>query len=260
MFIFFIALCVGAFLGVSQPKNTLTRSVNTLQLTTSENGLSLFQGNTGEYFYFSPFQDSLTYGDGKKTGLITNDEVKKGVVKTNSSALNIPSVLETLMNYFTVTSPSMNFTTDKYISYSSRIYSNNLTITRTIGNLKNVKIGQTSMSISFNSSDFVFDKDRNSYNYTDPELTAAFEHTFRTTLTPKTDELYITTPQKTIFIYSPKISGVIAIKALPFQRILIDRNSRVVQVESPVVIKNGTLKNEITVQIFNSPVEALKAI
>ena len=257
-FLFFTALCAGAFFGVLDSNHAPVASIGAFQLTTSENGLSLLQNSTNEYFYFSPYQDSVTYSTGEKTGLITSADIKNKNVTTLLPTSKWDVLFKNAQNYFGLSSPSMKFITDKKISYSSAISSQKLTVKRTIV-LKKGKIQKTDMSLSFNSGDFVFDKTGKLYSYIDSETEDLFEKTYRITLSPTLDDLYPTLSEKTVFIYSPKLSGVIAVRAGKDQKIIIDRNARAIHVEETPHVTKNTYEDFLTVQVFNTIKEAWEA-
>lgn len=257
-FLLFTALCAGAVFGVLDSKHAPVASIGPFQITTSENGLSLMQNNANEYFYFSPYQDSITYSTGEKTGLITSDDIKNKNVSTYLPTSKWDVLFKNAENYFGFSSPHMEFVTDKKISYSSEITSQKLTVKRTVV-LKKGKIPKGDMSLSFNSGDFVFDKTGKLYSYIDSETKDLFEKTYRITLSPTLEDLYPRLSEKTVFIYSPKLSGVIAVKAQKNQTIVIDRNARTIHVEEAPRFINGSYEDSITIHILNTIKEAWEA-
>lgn len=254
-FILFLGICLGAFYGVTEPKNTLVSSVGPMQITTAGNGLTLFQDTKGQYYNFSPFTDTVTYQNASESALITSEDIKSPGYKTSLHLTFAQNILETLKSYAGITTPHIEFQTDKRISYSSSVLANKLTVKRTVFG-ENKSILKSDMTLSFNSVDFVFDRAGNSYNYVDPAMQSLFEQTFGRSLTPKLEDTSTTVLGNIVFIYSPKIAAVIAIQTVGNQTITVDRNARVIRVSGAPSVKNKAYESIMTVSVLSSPKEA----
>lgn len=256
----FCVLMIVSLVGVVLPSKSSVEAIGTMQIAPFSAGLSLYQGYRGLFYSFSPFNDFYIDGKNNRSALISRDEIEHQTYTVTDNPSLPKKIFSTVTSYLGILNTSLTFHIDNgnTFAYTTSQKGNTLTLTSTIllPHTSGIKIiGNT---LTYQADDIIFDNQKNVYNFWKDTDLATFDKTYDITLTPKMDEIYIPIPDKTIYITNPNASFIIKITAGENQTLYVNRNSRLIEVQTPAQEKNNRYKTSVTVQIFENPKEALK--
>lgn len=247
-----VVILIIAILGLPTAKNTLVMPIGTMQISSFENGISLFQNNKGKFYAFSPFNDYYVENDIRKS-LITVEEIEARSYSHNLNNNNFEKLFEMGEAYFRLDTPSIEFNAANKIRYDTKLNGNSLIITKNASGIDSNNPTIQAFTIPFYSSDFVFDNEFNLYSYIPDRQLNLFELIYNKKFSSLLEELEITVPGKTLYIYNTQISGVIMVKATNSQTIKINRNAKLVEIEENISPKDGIYTQQLQIEILNSP-------
>ena len=252
-FFSFLILCAVSLYGVILPENTPVTSVGGMQLATFKNGLSLFQGNRGYYYSVSPFNDYEIVDGNSRSSLIWQDEVEHNTYTTDFNKSYFSHIIESLQGYFGWTTPTISFANTKQINYTSDVNKNIATITTTVQTPDDAHI--LGITFSYTGKDFVYDKTGKLYNFKDELEIQNFKKIYGISLNMSSSEnLRPAILTKSIIIVNPYLSSVMLIRANKDQKMYINRNAKLIEIEKLVQKNNYT--NTVTIEVYPDPNEA----
>lgn len=262
--IFFVAffVLIGASLyGVITPDNTPVAKVGSMQLAPFKNGLSLYQGYRGYYYTLSPFNDYLITNDGVRQTYISNKELSEKKFKSSYKNSHWDDIIQTVKSYLDVPQPTISFNSKRSIGYEAEISENSVIVKNFVilaDQEKTPKILGSTMS--WQASDIVFDKTGNLYNYLLLKDIENFANTYGIKLHQDLGELRVPVAEGKIVIVNPSLSSVLVVKALPNQRMFINREWRLVELEQKAPKTDTIYRTSIKIELYESPKEAIKAL
>lgn len=261
VFSLFVALMIASLYGAVTPKNTPISSVGSMQIAPHKNGLSLYQSYRGQYYSFSPFNDYEVGANYTRSSFISQDEIRQATYTSSLKPNNFRAILNVIGGYLGHQTPSMTFKTAKTIQYFSAVHGNRLTIIRTLilpeNNAKKRRLG---MTLSFHGGDFVYDGSGNLYNYWSDENMLAFERAYGIRLALKQDELQIPIETNAVAVVNRSVASTMVIKARPNQTLLINRNSKFIEIEEDIEPKDGVYTSSMDLEIYQDPKEAQQSL
>jgi hypothetical protein len=263
--LFFLALTfliTASVYGSLSPDNTPVREVSVLQISPHEDGLSLYQGFRGKYYTVSPFNDYEVYADNSRGSFISQQEILNKQYKSTFQKSHLLDLTQTIEQYVGSPSPRITFKTQKTITYQANIKKNTLSITRDVtfpdGNSTPRVLGTT---LSYTSSDIVYDKDGNVYDYDSRDDLNLLNELYGVEfILPPIYDIHAQIKDGVVFIVNRFMNGVIVVQAKPGQRLWIDKNSRLLEIEEEVAPKNEKYTNSITIKVFTNPQEAEQSL
>lgn len=256
----FFVLIGASLYGVLTPDNVPVAKVGSMQLAPFKNGLSLYQGYRGYYYIFSPFNDYFITNDGVRRTFISEKELSQKKFKSSYKSSHWDDIIQTVKSYLEIPQLIISFNSKRAIGYEAEI-SKNSAIVKNLVILSDQEktpriLGST---MSWQASDIVFDKTGNLYNYLLLKDIENFESTYGIKLHQDLGELRVPVADGKIVIVNPSLSSVLVVKALPNQRMFINREWRLVEVEQ--LAKTDTVYHtSIKIEVYESPKEAIKAL
>ncbi len=255
-FILLVLLLVGAAYGVLRPEHSSVSAVGPLQVAAYDNGISLYQNFRGEFYTISPFNDYFVSENDTRNSLIDSEELANNSFVTSFAKPSVLRIYESVGNYFGIVTPSISYyAPSKTIDYETKVNKNSVIISKTTTLPKKTVVKKLGTTISFSSGDLIYDIKGNLYTYAPEETLALLKQAYGVTLTPSLNDLTIPVPGKTLYIYSPKVAGVVAIYASKNQNLTINRNAKLIQIEELPVKSNGKYKTSIKISTFENPKE-----
>lgn len=257
VFLMFCAALSAGLYGVMLPNNPQVSAVSSMQIAPYPDGLSFFQDYRRLYYRFSPFNDYWIDQRNNRSSFISVPEIENRWYTTDLAKTHAENIGRTIYSYITGGSPSITFTTPGITAhYQSVVNANTTVIYRTITFADTVNAARTGMTISYNGDDIVFDSAQNAYNYWDTRDLDSVTISSGITLTPKTDRLHISIPEKVVYITNPRAAFVIIVRAQPNQELRVNRDARLIEVEE-IVQPGSSYKTSMTVEIAHNPQEVL---
>lgn len=258
-FFFLFALIFLAFAsvyGVIVPENIPIRPVGTMQLAPFKDGLSLFQGDTGYYYTFSPFNDYFISPDGARSTYISQEELTNNQYNSNFKKNHWTDIKNILEAYVGDTSPTLTFRAQRETIYTSLIQNNKVTIKQEISKNSRIPIQVVGMTIPFRGTDIVYDDFGQLYTYQPDEDIVAFQQLYGIKLDQPTDDTRSPIPSRKVILVNPHITGVIVVKARENQRLWINQNAKLIEVETLVNPNAEDYTTSIDVEVYPDPIQA----
>lgn len=258
-FIVIIFLGIASLYGVLVPDDVPVRAVDTMQVAAFKSGLALYQGNRQHYYAFSPYSDYLILKEDARSSFFSQEEIEKDRFTTDLHSSHFLDIRNAIFSYFNIVSPSIKYTgEDKEIEYLSEVVDNSLVITRNLKIKTNNPPRILGTTISYLSTDFVYDKTGNLYTYQSEDDKERFASLYNVHLSQKIDESRIKISDDSIVIFNPYLSSVIVVRIKPSQMIYVNRNTRLIEVEESVTTESSVYTTSFKVEIYNNPIEAQK--
>lgn len=262
--ILFLAVLALSVFGVETPVNVPVRTVGSYQIGAFENGLSFFEGTRGQFYSFSPFNDYFVYPDGSRNAFIPKEEVDAKTY-TSDYAKNRPQrIMAAVSSFLSPMEPSISFTpadAPYRYTYTAEVSGNKAVITRTTvsttGPLSGRAIGLT---FSYRETSFVYSPGGSLFTFQSETDAARFTQVFGIPLQTSYGNLRPRVAGNIVIVTNTLTSGTIVLVAGPQQRMFINRNTRMVEVESSVPPDATKLDNQLEVYVFNTPADALAAV
>lgn len=260
-FIIFLFLLVASLYGATTPQNKPIKAIGTMQIAPFKDGISIYQGHTGEYYVFSPFNDYAINEDQTRSSYISTQELTDNKFKSTFKEFHLIEIKKTIEGYLGTINPSINFRTQKNIKYSTNINKNRLTINTDISFPDNNSVPRIlGSTISYQGTDFIFDTKGNLYNYLSDNDISSFKNIYKIHLASSLDELRIHIPDGKIIIVNPHMTGVIVIRSQKGQNLWVNRNFRLIEVEKMITPKDDRYTTTLHVEVYKNLEEAQKTL
>ncbi len=254
LFTVFIVLGLTSLFGVIIPDNLPVSSVGYFQLAPFQDGLSLYQSqNLQRYYYvFTPFNDYIIDENNTRQNLINKtSEKEKGYSVNLYKRSKWENIFFAIASYLNIVSPSIRYLGPDDISYQSKVNGNKMVIERNLNTNKSINSQISGITMSYYSGDFIYTPDGNLYTYQSQEDINLFKKLFGINFIPEYEELRIPVSGKTVLIMNPNIPGLIKITAGSDQKIWVNRQLRLVEVEQKVSSQKSFI-NSINLEIVDN--------
>lgn len=262
LFFFTVLLFLGlaSLYGVLVPDNVPVKTVGVMQLSAFKNGLSLYQANRPYYYSMSAYNDYFLLADGNRSVFLSKEEIKDNRFTTNFHTSHTKDIANAILAYFNAANPQISFYGEnKEIEYDTESSNNALIITRRVkANGNNPQVLGT--TFTYYGIDFIYDKSGNLYAYQSEEELANFARFYGVVLNLKTEEFRIPIPDKTAVIVSPYLAGAIVVRANDNQTLWVNRNTKMIEVEEQANPQDGYYTTSLTVEVYENPKEAQRAL
>jgi hypothetical protein len=262
-FVLFVCILFTSVYGVYLPEDTLSFPVGRMLIGTFHNGLSFFESDRGYYYTFSPFNDYVINPDGSHTAFISQKELAQNSYITDIGVSHWYDIWQTIHAYTVGQSPSVTFVThDKKngFSYQSDITNNKATVFRKIYFNGDTTQKQLGLTLTFQSTDIVYDKEYNLYTYPLEDDLSMFETLYNIRLTPNRDMLRTQISDGVLIIVNPSISSTMVIKAQKNQKIYVNRDAKLIEIEESVNPTNKYYTTSLQMNVYTNPKEAHQTI
>lgn len=254
-----VFLGLACLYGIIVPEYVPVVAVSPFTLGKYENGLSLTQTNKHYYYTVSPFNDYFLSGTVRST-FFTKEEVLNNSYTSDFNSSHIVNIIDGINNYFDKNTPSISFAGvgNKSVSYLSKVEGNKVTVTGVFTPESGKSPDTLGITLSYSGIDFVFDKQGNLYTFREDADVEYFNKLYGVSLIKQPDKLHPQINDREIYIFNPQISGIIKVKAKANQRLYLNREARLIEVEQDVKNLNNQYAINIDIELFQDPQEALK--
>ncbi len=257
----FLFLLGCSLYGVVISENVPVRAVGNMQIAPFKNGLSLFQGYRGKFFTFSPFNDYIVNDDGNRSALIGTEEIEKELYQSTFHASKIQDIRSTIEGYLLSTTPAITFRTNETVTYTTKIVGNTVTVLRTISNNGSNNPILSGMTVSFAGTNFIYDPKGHLYSFNAEDDITTYEQVYGISLSQEPlEKLREEIPGKTLIIVNPYISGALIVRAKANQRLFINREAKLIEVEEELLEKDDLYTMSMTVEVYSNPKEVQSSI
>lgn len=243
--------------GVIMPVNPQVAAIGTMQIAPFSDGLSLFQDYKRLFYRFSPYNDYTVDRQNNRSSFISIPQIENNQYTTDLEKPVFERIGLTLYSYLSGGNPAFTVTTTELTAhYETNIQDKTAVITRTVTFEEPRSLHRIGTTISYNGDDIVFDRALNVYNYWESSDLTAFEQIYGATLTPQTDMLQVSVPDRKVYIMNPHAAFLIAVHARPDQSLRINRDAKLIEIEETV--QPGTAYiTSVIIEILSSPKEVL---
>ena len=247
-----IVILFASIYGVLTPKETIMSSVGTLQIAAFENGLSFFQNFRGQFFNISPFNDYLIFKDGSRNAIISRDQIIAKQYTSTFYTSKWQQIIDTIRGYFNTVHPTYTLISPIKTTYTTSIDKNTVTIRKTIDSPMLYDSSIMGTTLTYRDNSFIFDEERNLYVPHSAQEIAQIEKIYGIKLTSQTEsgELRFEIPSRTLYILNPSITGLLVVQAKENQRLFVNRNYNIIEVEESIQLNSNTATTEIALEVI----------
>lgn len=261
-FIFILVLGLASLYGVMVPQNSPSSIVETMQVSSFKDGISLYQINRDSYYTDSPYNDYFLDQNDNRVSFLPKETVINNNYLSNFHKSHLVDIKQAIEGYFRLITPSISYQIpgEKEIRYTTVINQNTINIDTNVTNLTNFKPLKIGSTLLYSAVDFIFDSQGNLYTYKTEDDIAEFNSQFGLTLVTKPEEARVEIPDRVVFIVNPTFSSILVIRANNYQTLWVNRSARLIEVEQSAMNENNNYKNTITVEVYKNLSEAFKAL
>lgn len=246
--------------GVSLPENVPVKPVGEMLVAGFKNGLSLYQNQRPYYYNFFPFDDYLIHGDGKRTAFITQEEIKGNSYQAVLHQSHWQKIQKAVLSYFGLATPTAIFKGENKITYSVSVEGNKMTVNSVLAPQPKTGLQGVGRTISFYSSDFVFDFQGNLYTEKSEEDQAYLKQFYGIEPELMEGKFRYRVPGRSLIILNPNIAAVMIVRSVDPQELWVNQYTNHVEIETPAKSGKNEFLSKIQVEIYDSPKEALRSL
>ncbi|MBI2617229.1 hypothetical protein HYW55_03795 [Candidatus Gottesmanbacteria bacterium] len=259
-FSLFTLLCAISLYGVIVAPIEKSYPVGSLRLGAFENGLSLFRINDRYFYTISPYNDYIINHQAVRSSIYTQEELKEKSIKTNLQKSHWENILGIIFQYFGLQYPSIAFSGKVTVGYQSTISGNSVRITRTIIDPLPLNASSSAMTVAYFSGDYIFDSYGNLYTYQTPEDLELFSKIYQVRLQPTINELRRPIDDSIVYIVNPETSAFIKIAATANQKIWINRDANLLEVEENAVLGSKDYVSHLDITVLEGMEKSVESL